>query len=1754
MNNGNNILSWRINKITDANGNYMTFDYWSVGNNELVINSISYSGNAGNNMQPYASVHFGYREIPDNLGKNTCFLGGYGVAQTRLLETITILYNNTRIRKYKFNYNLSSSEQNVHLKEVVLYGETDAVKLNETVVTWEDQTATASPYQGVLQGFEGPYNTGYILPGDFNGDGYTDYVVHGCSNGAWYRYMYNPDQNKFDVYGPYFAEPYTLFYKADLEGIGKDQLFTGQPAANQSTYIFKISTQTGIKEFEIPNFVQLYFGDFDGDGKTDILFMSRGNNNNCTFKLFRNNNLEHNTGISTPNFCKVIVGDFTGNGKTDVEVLLNNNTLNTYWYNGSNFVKYSTPPNPQPTPNYYSERYSGDFNGDGISDLLVYEHPEWKLYFGKGGAQNYTDEVDIRGILSTNPEAIQKVIIADLNGDGKDDIIQLAGNVKIFYSKGFINGEYKYKPHGCSASGTNVSLSIADFNNDGNMDIYVQSNQGKPTIHLLNGNKKFDYPVKITDGIGKKIAFTYKPTYFPAKDFSAARGLTKKYFKFLLSELKVSNGINDGFNTFTYQYDFPAFTWLKRSFLGFLEFVCINVAEDKTKKNDLFDFSFNPEKHVLVPNTHKTYYNQIHYATTDYGISLKDLGLKRYLSRHNSIVSNKITGIKIITTDFLHETSNRVIRREIQTLDDFNYRREPTKTLLLLEKKYYEYQTISVSNDNNQKKTVFKSIITTKDYEECGILLPDTLTYSYTSKGNVAWERKGNIHGAITTSYGSFLPTGVYCTKTVSAKDCQPRIENYTYDATSRFVATIKNPLNHTTIFAYDPGTGNKTSETDPNGLTTTYNYDSFGNLTKITYPDATKTNYSINWYTNAVIPNARYYTQTSSTVKPTVTIYYDVLGREVCRKDDIAYFDTRYNDKGQVIKTSYPYTSLSKPDSEKMWKAFTYDDYGRKTSERTPYTYLVYDYTSTNNNNSRKVTVYDALREVYSWKDYDALERIIEAKDEGGEIKYHYEVTANKLQKTTIVTGSDSTKILIDMWGNRQSISEPNAGTISYHYNRFNELELMLDARYNQTEYLYDMLGRVIQKKITDENFSWQTTNYNYDTAKKGVGKLSKIVIEDSNITERFTYDNLSRLSTHTKTIGDVPFHQSFTHTYSYNSDGQLQTLTYPDNFSVTYYYHPNGKINGIKRSSDNSIIYQASPQNEFGAPTTCTFGKDLATSYTYNPCGLVTTIKSGIIVGEIAAEAELSMRGGEWGGSFSVVPTILNYSYTYNNLGLISGRSEAITKRQESFTYDNLDRLTSSTFGTIGQPGAEQTLVYQNNGNIANNSHVGAYTYTAGKRNAVSKITPVNQNVFSPNNCAVTYNSFNQPSLIEEGDRLELQYGADQQRNWTIRYQNNNIKNVRYYVSKYYEKDISYSPTITRHYHFIYGDNSIVALHITNQTAGTDSMYYVHTDHLGSICAITNTKQQVRQRNWFDPWGNSKENNFTITDRGFTGHEHYPYFKIINMNGRLYDPVIGRFFSPDNFVQMPEATQSYNRYSYCLNNPLKYTDPSGQAWRQTYDEDHDGNRIFNGYEWVDETDSYDQDGNLLPGLYSQALFFSDNGTFDDNSSYNIGSSTVTVYLSDGTTMTLDACTNPSSSNFPTLSAGIYHATVGTHQGKYTALKLSTTNNGSQINLGAPNPADPNRTYAEGINIHKAGLGNLTGMTSDNTPVSAGCLLIDRDNWPSFIGNFDTDQQRTKVVSVTVSRSMSTPVNTNRLPAFNFMINGTRRSFFHKF
>jgi RHS repeat-associated protein len=146
----------------------------------------------------------------------------------------------------------------------------------------------------------------------------------------------------------------------------------------------------------------------------------------------------------------------------------------------------------------------------------------------------------------------------------------------------------------------------------------------------------------------------------------------------------------------------------------------------------------------------------------------------------------------------------------------------------------------------------------------------------------------------------------------------------------------------------------------------------------------------------------------------------------------------------------------------------------------------------------------------------------------------------------------------------------------------------------------------------------------------------------------------------------------------------------------------------------------------------------------------------------------------------------------------------------------------------------------------------------------------------------------------------------------------------------------------------------------------------YNIFRDHLGTITEIRNSSNGTISEYAFDAWGRRRSaddwnNTLDANDvalfanRGFTGHEYLPEFKLFNMNGRLYDPVVGHFLSPDNFVNDPANTQSYNRYSYCLNNPLKYTDPNGQIPLVPLIGSWVGNYVIGGLDrWINKKMSF--------------------------------------------------------------------------------------------------------------------------------------------------------------------------------------------------
>ena len=286
-----------------------------------------------------------------------------------------------------------------------------------------------------------------------------------------------------------------------------------------------------------------------------------------------------------------------------------------------------------------------------------------------------------------------------------------------------------------------------------------------------------------------------------------------------------------------------------------------------------------------------------------------------------------------------------------------------------------------------------------------------------------------------------------------------------------------------------------------------------------------------------------------------------------------------------------------------------------------------------------------------------------------------------------------------------------------------------------------------------------------------------------------------------------------------------------------------------------------------------------------------------------------------------------VLGYNYSFNPLtGNLSWRKDNIENIQENFTYDNLNRLEKVAVGS-----QELQMRYDNSGNIHYKYDIGRYSYNGYKVDKIdshtSIIPTIEQNI--------TYNGFGKVNSIEEGDAsVHFTYAPDRQRVKAVE-KKGSVTVTRYYLASQ-EREVSGS--ITKDICYVHSPYGLVA--VVEKNGATFTTMFVSTDHLGSIVGLLSYSGSLIQKLSYDAWGNLRNpknysqpfSGIPRLRRGFTGHEHLPEFGLINMNGRFYDPRLGRFLSPDSYVQAPDFTQNFNRYAYCLNNPLVYTDPSGE------------------------------------------------------------------------------------------------------------------------------------------------------------------------------------------------------------------------------
>lgn len=781
---------------------------------------------------------------------------------------------------------------------------------------------------------------------------------------------------------------------------------------------------------------------------------------------------------------------------------------------------------------------------------------------------------------------------------------------------------------------------------------------------------------------------------------------------------------------------------------------------------------------------------------------------------------------------------------------------------------------------------------------------------------------------ALTTTY-AYDAFGNQLTATTSGPDIVSRTSNSSYTPDGRFAASATNALGHTETRAFDGRFGTATSLTGPNNLTTTWAYDGFGRTVREARADGTETTWSYDLCAGQCPAGAVYLVEQRQIVTATgfdyaarSKVYFDKLDREL-RSESEGFdgtpvnADTLFNALGQVTQTSRPYFQGTAAQ-DIQWTTATYDDAGRPDTTTAPdggissVAYAGLTTTTTNALNQDAIQTKNALGQVITVTDHL-----------GASNDYFYDPFGN-LEETADDAGNQ-VFMTYDIRGRKTAMDDPDMGAWSYDYNALGELTSQTDAKGQIVTMAYDKLGRMVSRSEAEGATTWT-----YDTATKGVGKIHQVSGPNGYLSVA-TYDSLGRPSSSSETI----FGEVFTTSVTYDSASRIASQTYPTGFAVDFAYTATGFLDQVSENGGSTVYWTAIDINAEGQVTEELLGNGLITQRAYNPeTGLPDSIQT-------------------WNGPTAVQ----NDAFVFDLAGNLTQRSSNTQFRQEEFTYDGLNRVTGTTLrDNVTQQVLNTTsYAYDTIGNITWKSDVGSYTYGAGGAgpHAVTAVSggpagtlayayDLNGNMISGAGRAITWSSFNKPVVIDDGAELTFTYGPNrariQQKIKTGGGPNNTTTIT--YVGNLYEKRVP-GTNDAEHIHYIRAAGTVaIYTEIDDGNPSTDKTRYLHRDHLDSIVALTDETGAVAEQLSYDPHGKRRAVDWQPagapitaqeTPRGFTGHEHLDTTGLIHMNGRVYEPTLGRFLSADPIIQFPRSTQGLNRYTYVNNNPLSFTDPSG-------------------------------------------------------------------------------------------------------------------------------------------------------------------------------------------------------------------------------
>lgn len=729
---------------------------------------------------------------------------------------------------------------------------------------------------------------------------------------------------------------------------------------------------------------------------------------------------------------------------------------------------------------------------------------------------------------------------------------------------------------------------------------------------------------------------------------------------------------------------------------------------------------------------------------------------------------------------------------------------------------------------------------------------------------------------------------------------------NYKYRYKTKTIDEIGREI----VCKYDQDFGILNSTVDYNDHITRIEKEPFGVKSVVTMSDGMVNTSVLRWSANNEYApaNSSYYCWEKSTGKSESMVFYHKSGAELRRvafdiDGKAVIVDKIYDDYGNIKQESYPYYE----DEDKLFVSNVYDSYNRIVEVQYPNASYI-SYTYDGNNVQTEHVAFDAKKSCKK-ESYNVMGWLTTVVDNGGNV-VKYEYYSDGLLKSTQLgeNGNSRISIVYDNRRNRASIYDPNHGQMSYKYDALGNLVKISNSQY-VVEMEYDVLGRMLQRKENDlRRNTKRLVRWEYSCDKGYDGMLRSVTSTGGHQLEYVYDDKLRLLYTIEQIMG-----KKYKTTYSYDEANRVSSISYPSGFSVLKKYSNSGYEKMICDAGTEEVLWKTDKTNSKGYVTEYTLGNGLKSQYSYNRY-------DGML------EKIFTKRGG------AIIQDLL---YGYDGMGNLMFRYDRYDNNCEEFKYDSYDRLTDVVLNgkTMCRMG------YDKNGNIRNKEVNGVDVlyntiYAQNKPNAIASGRSDCEKVYERFNQSVGYSTYDNVVDVNSDDKsLLINYGYDNDRIFMQYKVGDNVKKKTYVGNCEYIEENGTVKILT----YLEGPMGVFAVHVKG---ADETINYIHKDNLQSWNVITDDNGKVLQKLSFDAWGNIRDayewdketEEQALFDRGFTGHEHLWDFGMINMNGRLYDPLLSMMLSPDNNIQQPKSSQNFNRYSYCLNNPLKYYDPTGE------------------------------------------------------------------------------------------------------------------------------------------------------------------------------------------------------------------------------